>query len=71
MATLARGPSYDRLTPVQVHALRMIALKMSRIVSGNPNEKDSWVDCAGYATLAAERIQPEHPELPLMGSPRD
>ena len=69
MALLARGPSYEHLTSVQVHALRMIALKMSRICSGNPNEKDVWADCAGFATLALERIQPEHPELPLQSAP--
>ena len=69
MALLARGPSYEHLTSVQVHALRMIALKMSRIVCGNPNEPDHWRDAAGFATLALERIQPEHPELPLQSAP--
>ena len=69
MAVLARGPSYDLLTPTQVHALRMATHKMGRIVSGNPNEPDHWRDIAGYAELAADRIQPEHPELPLQSAP--
>ena len=69
MALLARGPSYEHLTSVQVHALRMIALKMARVCSGDPDEKDVWVDIAGYATLVADRIQPEHPELPLQNAP--
>lgn len=42
------------LTNVQREALDMIALKISRIVSGKANVKDHWVDLAGYATLAAE-----------------
>jgi len=44
------------LTPVQREALDNICQKMSRIITGNPNHKDSWVDIAGYATLAAREI---------------
>lgn len=32
-------------------AIYMIASKLARIASGNPNHKDSWVDIAGYAQL--------------------
>lgn len=41
------------LSPIQQECLDMIALKISRIVTGNPNFKDHWDDIAGYATLAA------------------
>lgn len=44
------------LSPVQRDALEMICVKISRILSGDPNHKDSWVDIAGYATLVADRI---------------
>ena len=45
------------LFPDQLQALDMIATKISRIVHGNPNHLDSWIDVAGYATLVADRLQ--------------
>ena len=39
---------------VQREALDMIALKLSRILSGQANFKDHWDDIAGYAKLASE-----------------
>ena len=45
------------LAPDQMLALDMIAVKISRILSGNPSHKDSWVDIAGYAQLVADRLQ--------------
>lgn len=65
MRVLSSGPSFERLTDTQLNALRMIMHKASRIVSGNPNEKDSWVDIGGYAKLAEDRIQIKHPDLPF------
>lgn len=50
------GLNKNPLTATQLDALEMIAMKMSRIVTGDPNHKDSWVDIAGYATLVADRI---------------
>ncbi len=35
-------------------ALDMIALKISRILSGQAKTKDHWDDIAGYAKLGAE-----------------
>ena len=43
--------------PDQVLSLDMIAVKISRIVNGDPNHTDSWIDIAGYATLVADRLQ--------------
>ena len=45
------------LYPDQLMSLDMIAVKISRIVNGNPNHTDSWIDIAGYATLVADRLQ--------------
>jgi hypothetical protein len=45
------------LAPDQMLALDMIAVKISRILSGNPSHKDSWIDIAGYAKLVADRLQ--------------
>lgn len=41
----------------QVEALEMIAHKIARILNGDPNYHDSWVDIAGYAKLVADRLE--------------
>ena len=41
----------------QAEALDMIFGKVARIVNGDPNHLDSWIDIAGYATLVADRLQ--------------
>lgn len=41
----------------QQEALEMIAHKIGRIVNGDPNYADSWIDIAGYAQLVADRLQ--------------
>lgn len=46
------------LLPHQQEALEMIAVKIGRILTGNPNNVDSWRDIAGYATLVADRLAP-------------
>lgn len=43
-----------KLCPVHREALDMIALKLSRILSGQAEFKDHWDDIAGYAQLASE-----------------
>ena len=45
---------YAMLSSVHREALDMIALKISRILSGKANYADSWLDISGYATLAME-----------------
>lgn len=41
----------------QAEALDMIFHKIGRILNGNPNYADSWVDIAGYAKLVADRLE--------------
>lgn len=41
----------------QQEALDMIAHKIGRIINGDPDYDDSWVDIAGYATLVVNRLQ--------------
>lgn len=50
------------IKPQQREALEMIAVKMSRILSGNPNEPDHWDDIAGYAVLGKQGHKPAEPE---------
>ena len=41
----------------QREALDMISSKIARIVNGDANHIDSWIDIAGYATLVADRLK--------------
>lgn len=41
----------------QWEALEMVAHKIGRIINGDPNYADSWVDIAGYAKLVADRLE--------------
>lgn len=54
---IQQGDSYHRLAPDQKEALDMIASKLARIVNGDPDYADSWVDVAGYAKLISDRLQ--------------
>lgn len=40
----------------QQESLDMICHKIGRIVCGDPDYSDSWVDIAGYAKLVADRL---------------
>ena len=40
----------------QTEALEMIFHKIARILNGDPDYADSWVDIAGYAQLVADRL---------------
>jgi hypothetical protein len=48
----SKSYSYD-----QAEALDMICVKLGRIVNGDPDYADSWVDIAGYAKLVSDRLQ--------------
>lgn len=48
--------SYSSLATDQQDALEMIAVKISRILNGDPDYSDNWHDIAGYATLVADRL---------------
>lgn len=48
---------YQRMRPDQCEALEMICHKIARILNGDPDYADSWVDIAGYATLVSDRLQ--------------
>ena len=49
--------SYMILSAPMREALDMIAHKIARIIAGNPEDIDSWVDIAGYAELVVEELQ--------------
>lgn len=45
------------LPAIHAEALDMIFLKISRILTGDPNHVDSWDDIAGYAKLVADHVR--------------
>ena len=48
--------NWDQLSNDQREALEMIQHKIARILNGDPNYADNWIDIAGYATLVARRL---------------
>jgi 20S proteasome alpha/beta subunit len=54
--SLRQGDSHHKLAADQREALDMIVSKLARIVNGDPDYADSWVDIAGYAKLVADRL---------------
>lgn len=47
---------WANLTHVQRESLEMCCHKMARIVSGNSQFADHWVDLAGYASLVVREL---------------
>jgi len=45
------SPNWIRLTDVQAESLEMIAVKLARILCGDPDFPDHWQDVIGYAKL--------------------
>lgn len=56
MKLLMTGENAKALDANHLEGLHMIAHKMSRIVNGDPDYKDSWHDIQGYAKLVEDRI---------------
>ncbi len=48
---------WSRLNADQREALEMVQHKVARILNGDPNYDDNWVDIAGYAMLVANRLK--------------
>ena len=54
LKNLFRLYGYEKFSYDHREAMDMIALKLSRILSGQANFADHWDDIAGYATLASK-----------------
>lgn len=54
---MRRLEKWDSLADDQKEALEMIQHKVARILNGDPNYADNWIDIAGYATLVADRLE--------------
>ena len=51
------SPNWDILSPSQKESLEMMAHKIGRILNGDPNYSDSWLDIAGYTLLVTEELR--------------
>lgn len=58
-AVMHNSQNWPILNKAQKEALDMIAGKLARILSGDPNTQDHWDDCAGYATLGSKACESE------------
>ena len=45
-----------RLAPYQIHAMRLFAVKMGRILTGDPDYDDNWRDIAGYSLKVLDNL---------------
>jgi hypothetical protein len=54
---IRRLEKWDSLADDQRESLDMISHKIARIMNGDPNYADNWIDIAGYATLVANRLE--------------
>lgn len=57
---------WKKLTYVQRQALTVIADKIARILSGDPNYADNWHDIQGYAKLVEDRLPVETAVQPTL-----
>jgi hypothetical protein len=53
-----QGQNWREMDDAHRESLDLIATKIARILSGNPNDKDHWVDVAGYANLVVRWLTP-------------
>lgn len=54
---IKQGDSYNNMSVVQCEALDMIVHKIARIVNGDPNYIDNWIDLCGYSQLVINEIE--------------
>ena len=53
---MVNTPNWDNLDFDQKESLEMIVHKIARILNGDPNYDDSWIDIGGYSKLVADRL---------------
>lgn len=63
--------NFNELASDQQESLEMIAHKIARILNGDPNYLDSWLDIAGYAKLVADRLAEDVPVETDYGTEED
>jgi hypothetical protein len=56
-AAMRHSPNWTKLPNDMKEALEMMALKVGRILNGDPMWIDSWTDAVGYAQLVVDRLE--------------
>lgn len=57
MANMEYSKNWNELYPFQQESLHMIAVKIARILEGDPDQLDSPLDIAGYSMLMFENLK--------------
>ena len=57
---MRRVEGWQHLDAVKKQALTVIADKIARILSGDPEYADNWHDIQGYAKLVEDRLGDDH-----------
>jgi hypothetical protein len=68
---MREGNNWSILTDTQRESLDMIAMKIARILSGDPQHADHWDDITGYARLVSTSLHDDKPVTPKVTSDRD
>lgn len=55
--TMQDSPNWNELPPEQKEALEMVVHKIGRILNGDNNYKDSWIDIEGYIHLVSQELE--------------
>ena len=66
---LREGTNWPLMRDDQKDALEMIATKLARILSGNPNLADHWDDITGYARLVSRSLHGKEIPAPAKQTP--
>lgn len=56
-AVLATGLGHKDIHPIMAEALNQIAVKLARIVCGDPSFPGHWEDVAGYSQLVLDHLK--------------
>ena len=56
---IAEAKNYESLSDVQKEAIHNIVSKLSRILCGDADHEDNWIDIAGYSTLVVNELKKE------------
>ena len=59
---MREGNNWAILTDTQRESLDMIAMKIARILSGDPQHADHWDDITGYARLVSTSLHDKQKE---------
>lgn len=54
---MTQGTNYKQMPVAHREALEMIVHKIARIVNGDPNYIDNWIDICGYSQLVIDEIK--------------